>query len=73
MAARALPEDFQNQQRAIVDWQFKMSLQIALLRRTQTLVEQYLERSELLRQQFDFIRFATAHKQRRVRRLALAA
>ena len=40
-----------------------MSLQIALLRRAQTLIEQYFGGTQLLRHQLDFVGFAAADKQ----------
>ena len=72
MAAGSLSEDFKNQQRAIIHRHFQMPFEIALLRRTQRLIEEHLLRTMHLRQHTNLIGFATAHKKRSVRRLALA-
>ena len=72
VAAGALGEDFQNQQRAVVDRQADGALQIALLHRAQRLVEQHLLRTLSLGQQADFLCLSAADEQGRIGGLALA-
>ena len=72
MAAGTLRKDFQNQQRAVVDGQIQMALQVALLRRAQGLVKKNLGRAQLGGQKLDFIGLATAQKQRCIGCPALA-
>ena len=72
MAARSLGKNLQDQQVAVVDRKLQHAFEVALLRRAQRLIEQYLHSSGLGRQGFDFVGFALAYEQRRVRRLALA-
>ena len=72
MATRALGKYFQDQHGAVVHWQLEVPLQIALLRRTQGLVEQNLCRAMLERQLLDLVGLAAADEQRRIRRPAFA-
>ncbi len=72
MAARALRENVQDQQRAVIDRHAQVPFQVALLRRAQRLVEQDFGRPCALGQHRDFIGLARAHEQGRVGRLALA-
>ena len=66
MAARALREDFQNQQGAVIDRQPNVPLQIALLAGAQGLVKQHFLGLVEGSQVTDFIGFAAADKQRRI-------
>ena len=72
VAARALGEDFQDQQRAVVHRQADGALQVALLHRAQGLVEQHLLGAFGLGQCADFLGLAAAHEQGRIGRLAPA-
>ena len=72
MAARALGEDLQDQQGAVVDRHLQMAFQIALLGRAQGLVEQHFLGTVHLGEHADFVGLAAAHEQRRIGHLALA-
>ena len=72
VAAGALREDLQDQQRAVVDRQLHVALEVALLRRAERLVEQDFGGAGLLGQHLDLVGLAAADEQRRVGRLALA-
>ena len=63
MAARSLGKYLENEQSPVIDRQLQMPLQVALLRRAQSLVEQNLCSANLLRQHFDFVSFTAANKQ----------
>jgi hypothetical protein len=71
VAARALREDLQDQQGAVVDRQAEVALEVALLRRAERLVEQHLGGAVLLGQRLDLVGLALADEQRGVGRLAL--
>ncbi len=72
MAACALGKNFEDQQRPVVDRQAQMAFQIALLRRTQRLVEQDLGGARRLGQHFDLVGLAGPHKQGRIGRAPFA-
>ena len=73
MTAGALAEDFENQQRSVIDGQLKMALQIALLSRAQRLVKQHFGSAHLLSQRFYFIGLPAANEKRSIRRTAFAS
>ncbi len=72
VAPRALREDLEDEQGAVGDRQFEMSLEVALLGRAEGLVEQHFHRAVHLREHADFIGLAAADEQRGIGRLALA-
>ena len=72
MAARTLGEYFQDQQGAVVHRQFEVALQVALLRRTQRLVEQHFRCAVLQCQLLDLVGLAATDKKRSVGRTAFA-
>ena len=72
MTSGPLGENLQNQQCPVIDRQFQVALQIALLGRTETLVKQYLHGAQLRRQKLDFVGLAATNEERRIRRLSLA-
>ena len=72
VAARTLGENFKDEQRAVVDRQLDVAFQVALLGRAQGLVKQHLHRAMHLGQRANLIGLSAAHKQRRIRGLALA-
>ena len=71
MAARALGKDFQDQQSTVIDRQFQMTLQIALLGRAERLVEEDLHRTMHMRQGTNFVGLASTDEKRSVRGFAL--
>ena len=73
VAAGTLGKDLEDQQRAVIDRQTDVALQVALLRRAQSLVKQHLFGAVHERQFLDFIGLAAAHKQGRIGGLALAS
>ena len=70
--ACALGKDLQNQHGAVIHRQAHVSLQIALLRRTQSLVKQDLLCADALGKGFDFIGLARTHKQGGIGRFSAA-
>ncbi len=72
MAARALAEDFKDEQRPVVDGQIQVALQVALLGRAQRLVEKDFIGAQLLGQGLDLVGLALADEQCGIRRLAFA-
>ena len=72
VAAGALGENFQDQERAVVHRQAEFTFQIALLRRAERLVKQHLGGAVEQRQLLDLVGLAAADKQRRVGRAPFA-
>ncbi len=72
VAARALREDLEDEEGAVVDGDAEFALQVALLGGRQGLVEDHLARAVQLGEFADFLGFAAADEERRVGRLALA-
>lgn len=72
MTSGPLPKNLKDQEGPVVHGQLKMSLKIALLSRTQALVEQNFNRAQLSCHQFDFIGLTAANKKGCVWRLAFA-
>ncbi len=72
MAARPLGKDFKDEKRPVIDRQSDMTLEIALLGRTERLVKQDFNGAMGLGKQPDFFGLATADKQGRVGGFALA-
>jgi hypothetical protein len=70
--AGALREDFQDEKGPVVHRDIERSLEVALLRRTQCLVEDDLACAMHQRQFLDFVGLAAAHEKGGVGRLALA-
>ena len=70
MRARALREDLEDEEGAIVDGDVEGALEIALLRRTERLVEDDLAGAMHLGELADLVGLAAAHEERRVGCLA---
>jgi len=71
VAARALGEDLQDQQGAVVDRQAHVPFQVALLRRAEGLVEEDLAGAGFLGELLDLVGLALAHEERGIGCLAL--
>ncbi len=72
VTAGPLGEDFKYQQGAVIDRQADVALQVALLGRTEGLIEEDFLGPMLFGEKLDFIRLAAADKQRRIGCLAFA-
>jgi hypothetical protein len=72
MAARALAEDFKDEQRPVVDREIQMALQVALLAGLSAWSKRISLAPSLLGQGLDLVGLALADEQRGIRCLALA-
>jgi hypothetical protein len=68
VALSALGEDVEDEARAVGHWHAEMALQVALLRRAESLVEDHAMGTGGGHQRLDLVGLATAHKKRRIGR-----
>jgi hypothetical protein len=72
MRPRALGKDFQDEEGAVIHGHAELTLEIALLRRTQCLIENDFAGAVQFGEFTDFVGLAASHEQCRIRRLAFA-